>query len=39
MTRSHLPGLSDQIVAKEIRELRLCPLTQEAIEAELKEHE
>lgn len=39
MTRDQLLRLSNQIAADEIRKLWLDPLTQEAIEAELKEHE
>ncbi|MGP5593706.1 hypothetical protein [Corynebacterium flavescens] len=38
MTRGQLLRLSNQIAADEIRKLWLDPLTQEAIEAELKEH-
>ncbi|MGP5577692.1 hypothetical protein [Corynebacterium flavescens] len=39
MIRDQLLRLSNQIAADEIRKLWLDPLTQEAIEAELKEHE
>ncbi|MGX1739566.1 hypothetical protein ACWIB8_10465 [Corynebacterium flavescens] len=39
MTRGQLLRLSHQMASDEIREMWLDPLTQEAIEAELKEHE
>lgn len=39
MTRGHLLRLSDQMAADEIRELWLDPLTQDVVEAELKEYE